>query len=169
MVAAIQSVSHATNHKNPKNRNLDSNWQNPGSCAPYRPEQSTSSSMRISELKSNMQEHRLITIQWWKLLTYARGTANNDNGPQGTIGTIYGMWTMSWRWTPAESLDRRPMMKTSRRMLRTFHWGMQAPRYQKGVSRLASWIMSWSQQEVTSQRRPIMFPTSSTVDRGIIR
>ena len=150
MVAAIQSVSHVTNHNNPQNRSLDYNRQNPGSCAPSRPEQSTSSSMRISELKSNMQEHRLITSQWWKLLTDVRGTTINANGPQGTTATIYGMWKMSWRWTPAESLDRRPMMKTSRRMRRTCHWGMQAPRYQKGVSRLASWIMSWSRQEVTS-------------------
>ena len=56
----------------------------PGSCAPSRSEQSTSSSMWIHELKSNMHEHRLITSQWWKLLTDARGTTNNDNGPQGT-------------------------------------------------------------------------------------
>ena len=92
MVAAIQSVSHVTNHNNPQNRSLDSNRRNPGSCAPSRPKQSTSSSMWISELKSNMQEHRLITSQWWKLLIDTRGTTNNDNGPQGTIGTIYGMW-----------------------------------------------------------------------------
>ena len=113
------------------NRSLDYNRHNPGSCAPSRPKQSTSSSMRICELKSNMQEHRLITSQWWKLLTDARETTNNSNGPQGTTGTIYGMWTVSWRRTPVESLDRRPMMKTSCRMRRTCHWGMQAPRYHK--------------------------------------
>ena len=118
MVAAIQSVSHVTNHNNPQNRSLDYNRQNPGSCAPSRPEQSTSSSMRICELKSNMQEHRLITSQWWKLLTDARGTTINSNGPQGTTGTIYGMWTVSWRRTPAESPDRRPIMKTSRRQVK---------------------------------------------------
>jgi len=55
------------------------------------PNKSTSSNMRIQELKSNMHEHRLITSQWWKMLTDARGTTNNDNGPQGTIGTIYGV------------------------------------------------------------------------------
>jgi len=77
------------NHNNPQNHSLDSNRQNPGSCAPSRSEKSTSSSMRIQESKSNMQEHRLITSQWWKLLTDARGTTNNDNGPQGTIGTMY--------------------------------------------------------------------------------
>ena len=38
-----------------------------------------------------MHEHRLITSQYLELLTDARGTTNNDNGPQGTIGTIYGM------------------------------------------------------------------------------
>ena len=149
MVAAIQSVSHVTNHKNPKNHSLDYKRQNPGSCAPSRPEQSTISSMWISELKSNMQEHRLITSQWWKLLTDARGTTINANGHQATTGTIYGMWTMSWHRTPIESLNQRPMMKTSRRMRRTCHWGMQAPRYRKGVSRSASRIMSWSRQEVT--------------------
>ena len=149
MVAAIQSVSHVNNHNNPQNRSLEYNRHNPGSCAPSRPEQSTSSSMRICELKSNMQEHRLITSQWWKLLTDARGTTINSNGPQGTRGTIYGMWTVIWRRTPAESLDRRSIMKTSRRMRRTCHYGMQAPRYQKGVSRPSSWIMSWSWKEVT--------------------
>lgn len=56
------------------------------------PNISTSSSMWTCELKSNMHEHRLITSQWWKLLTDARGTTNNDNGPQGTIGTIYDVW-----------------------------------------------------------------------------
>ena len=132
-----------------KIHSLDSNRKNPGSCAPSRPEQSTISSMWISELKLNMQEHRLITSQWWKLLTYARGTTNNDNGPQGTIGTIYGMWTVSWRRTLAESSDQRSMMKTLHQMRRSCHWGMQALRYQKGVSRSASWIMSWSRQEVT--------------------
>ena len=149
MVAAIQWMSHVNNQNNPQNRSLDSNRQNPRSCAPSRPEQSTSSSMWISELKSNMQEHRLITSQWWKLLTDARGTTINSNGPQGTTGTIYSMWTVSWRRTPIESLDQRPLLKTSRRMRWTCHWGMQAPRYQKGVSRSASWIMNWSRQEVT--------------------
>ena len=38
-----------------------------------------------------MHEHRLITSQYLELLTDARGTTNNDNGPQGTIGTIYGV------------------------------------------------------------------------------
>ena len=80
------------NHNNPQNRNLDPNKQNLGSYAPSWSEQSTNSSMQIYELKSNMQEHRLMTIQWWKLLTDARGTTNNDNGPQGTTGTIYGVW-----------------------------------------------------------------------------
>ena len=56
------------------------------------PNRSTSSSMWTCELKSNMHEHRLITSQYWELLTDARGTTNNDNGPQGTIGTIYGVW-----------------------------------------------------------------------------
>ena len=56
------------------------------------PNKSTSSSMWIHGLKSNMHEHRLITSQWWKPLTDARGTTNNDNGPQGTIGTIRDVW-----------------------------------------------------------------------------
>ena len=51
--------------------------------------------------------------------------------------------------TPVESSDQRPMMKTSSRTPRTYHWGMQAPRYLKGVSKSTSWIMSWSRQEVT--------------------
>ena len=56
------------------------------------PNKSTSPSMWTHELKSNMREHRMITGQWWKPLTDARGTTNNDNGPQGTIGTIRGVW-----------------------------------------------------------------------------
>ena len=84
-------VSEPCNNS-PQNRSLDYNRHNPGSFTPSRPEQSTSSSMRVCELKSNMQEHRLITSQWWKLLTDVRGTTNNDNGPQGTLGTIYDMW-----------------------------------------------------------------------------
>ena len=109
----------------------------------------TISSMRIYELKSNMQENHLITSQWWKLLTYGRETTNDDDGRQGTKGTINKMWKMIWHGTSAESLDRRPMMWNLHRMRKTCHWGMQAPRYQKGVFRSNSWIMSWSRQEVT--------------------
>ena len=76
----------------PQNRNLVHNGLEPGSCAPSVSEQSTSSNMWIYVSKSNMLEHRLITSQWWKLLTDARGATNDDDGPQGTIGTIHGMW-----------------------------------------------------------------------------
>ena len=67
-----------------KIRNLDFIWQNPGSCAPSQPKQSTNSSMQIDELKSNMQEHHLITSQWWDLLTDMRDTTSNGSGSQGT-------------------------------------------------------------------------------------
>ena len=149
MVAAIQSVSHVNNHNNPQNHSLDSNRQNPGSCAPSRPEQSTSSSMRICELKSNMQEHRLITSQWWKMLTDARGTTNNDNGPQGTTGTIYGVWinelaSNTRRITRSEVNDVNLTSNATNLPLR--HAGSKVP---SGVSRPTSWIMSWSRQEVT--------------------
>lgn len=39
-----------------------------------------------------MLENRFITSQWCKILTSARETTNNDNGHQGTINTIHGMW-----------------------------------------------------------------------------
>ena len=130
MVTAIQSMSHVTNHNNPQNHSLDYNRHNPGSCAPSRPEQSTSSSMRICELKSNMQEHRLITSQWWKLLTDTRGTTNNDDGPQGTTGTIYGMWinemaSNTCRITRSEANDENLASNAHNLPLR--HAGSKAP------------------------------------------
>ena len=91
MVAAIQSVSHVQKDNNPQSQPGLQQTQSRVLCS-ISTQQSTSSSMRICELKLNMQEHRLITSQWWKLLTNARGTTNNDNGPQGTTGTIYGFW-----------------------------------------------------------------------------
>ena len=86
--------------------------------------------MRISELKSNMQEHRLITSQWWELLTDARGTTNNDNGPQGTIGTIYGMWiselvSNTRRITRSEANDENLMSNAKNLPLR--HAGSKVP------------------------------------------
>ena len=38
-----------------------------------------------------MLESHLITSQWCKLLTSARETTNNDNGPQGASKTIHEM------------------------------------------------------------------------------
>ena len=147
MVAAIQSVSHVNN--NPQYRSLDYNKHNPGSCASSRPEKITISSMRICELKSNMQEHHQITSQWWNLLTDARGTTNNDNGSQGTIGTIYGMRinelvSNTRIITRSEANDENLTSNAKNLPLR--HAGSKVP---KGVSRSASWIMSWSWQEVT--------------------
>ena len=130
MVIAIQSVSHVTNHNNPQNHSLDSNRQNPGSCAPSQPEQCTSSSMRVCELKSNMQEHRLITIQWGKLLTDVRGTTNNENGSQGTTGTSYDMWinelvSNTRRITRSEANDKNLMSNVTNLPLR--HAGSKVP------------------------------------------
>ena len=127
----IHPVNESCNdHNNPQNRNLDLNRENPRSCAPSRPEQRTSSSMRIWESKSNMQEHRLITSQWWKLLTDARGTTNNENGPQGTIGTIYGMWISETalntrRIIRSEANDENLASNTKNLPLR--HVGSKAP------------------------------------------
>ena len=65
--------SHITSHSNPqRTRNLDFIRQNPRSCAPSWPEQSTNLSMWICELKSNMQENHLITSQWLMSLTDTR-------------------------------------------------------------------------------------------------
>ena len=90
MVAAIQSVSHVHNDKNPQSQPGLQQTQS-RVLRSISTQISTSSSMRTCKLMSNMQEHRLITSQWWKLLTDARETTNNDNGPQGTTGTIYGV------------------------------------------------------------------------------
>ena len=83
MVAAIQSMSHVHNDNNPQSQPGLQQTQS-RILRSISTQQSTSSSMWMCELKSNMQEHRLITNQWWKLLTDARETTNNDNGPQGT-------------------------------------------------------------------------------------
>ena len=122
--------------------------------------------MWIDVLKSNMLENHLITGQWCKPLTSVREITHNFNRSQGTTSTIHGIWIVSWSWTLAKSPDRRPMMWTCRWMRRTCHYGMQALRYQKGVSRSTSQIMSWSRKEAIGWRRFIMNPTSSTWNRG---
>ena len=139
MVAAIHLKNHVYNHEwliTP--RSMEFCDRSPGSYAATPPDQSTNSNMWIDVLKSNMLENHLITDQWCELLTSAKETTNNDNGSQGTTSTIHGMWTVIWHRTPAESLDRRPIMWTCHRMRRTCHWGMQALRYRKGVSRPTS-------------------------------
>lgn len=56
------------------------------------PEKSTDPSVWIYMLTSNMLESHLITSHWCKLLTSAIETTNNENGRQGTISIIHGMW-----------------------------------------------------------------------------
>ena len=130
------------------------------------PDHCTISNMRIDVLKSSTLENHLGTGQWCELLASARDTTSNVNGSQGTASAIHKVWRMIWSRTLVKSPNRRPMMKACRRARRTFHWGMQAPRYQKGFSRSTSRIMSWSRQEATNQRRSIVFPTSSMQDKG---
>lgn len=86
--------------------------------------------MRICELKSSMHGHRLITSQYWKLLTDARGTTNNENGPQGTLGTIYGMrisdlTSNTHRIIRSEANDENLTSNTKNLPLR--HAGSKAP------------------------------------------
>jgi len=59
--------------------------QNLGSYAPYQPDQSMNSNMRMHVSKLNMLENHLITIQWCGPLTGTRETTSNDNCSQGTI------------------------------------------------------------------------------------
>ena len=79
------------NHVTPFH-NLDLCDLSLGSCAQTLPNLSIDYNMWIYVLTSNMLESRLITSQWCKLLTSTRETTNNENGPQGTIKTIHGMW-----------------------------------------------------------------------------
>ena len=77
-----------------------------------------------------MHEHRLIISQYWKLLTNARGTTNDDNGPQGTIGTIYGVWisdlmSNTRRIIRSEANDENLVSNTKNLPLR--HAGSKAP------------------------------------------
>lgn len=122
--------------------------------------------MRINVLKSSILGNHLITSQWGEPLTSVRETTSNVNGSQGIIGTIHKVWRMIWSGTLLKSPDWRPMMQVYHRMRRTFHWGMQAPSYPKGVSRSTSWIMSWCRHETIHCRRAIMFLTLMMWDKG---
>ncbi len=137
MVATIQSKESCIN--NP--RNLD--FYNLSQGLESRFVHCIISNMTINVLKSSILENHLITNQWCEPLTSARETTSNVNGSQGNASTIHKVWRMIWSRTLVKSIDQRPMMQAYRRMRRTCDWGVQAPRYPKGVSISTSWIMSW--------------------------
>ena len=147
MDAAIQSMSHVHDNNPQSQPGLQQTQSRV--LRSISTQTSTSSSMRMCELMSNMQEHRLITSQWWKLLTDARETTNNENGSQGTTGTIYGvrineLTSNTRRITRSEANDVNLSSNATNLPLR--HAGSKVP---YGVSRSTSWIMSWCRQEVT--------------------
>ena len=113
-------------------------------------------------LESNMERHRLITSQWCKLLTGARGITNNDNDPQGT--------TVQFTWCEKDLVSN-----TTQNLSVEGHWckpvaeseklAIEACKLQsteRVVPKSTSWIMSWCRQEVTRRRRALMNPTSTT-------
>ena len=143
--------------------------KDPGSCAPSRSEQSTSPSMWIHGLKSNMHEHRLITGQWWKPLTDARGTTNNDNGPQGTIGTIRDVWInelVSNTHGIIRSKVNDANLTSNTKNLPLRHAGSKAPEGSPYINFLDNELKSTGSD--LDRRWAIMFPTSSTRDREIM-
>lgn len=108
-----------------------------------------------------MLENHLITSQWCGPITGMRETTNNDNGPQGI--TVQSM-NVSMKLRSNTHGITRSKANNEDLSSAAKNWPLRHANSKvlKGSSKSSSWIVSWSRQEVTSQRRAMMNPPSST-------